>query len=190
MSVLRRLVNFPNQVSNLFWFRVRKVRYEEYPKISGRLVLGGAGQIILGKGIKINSSHRSNPVGGASRTSIHVAPGATISIGSNVGISNTLFYAWESITIEDDVMIGGGCQIYDTDFHSIGYEDRVHRGDTNVKTCPVIIKKGAFIGTNSIILKGVTVGERSVIAAGSVVSKDIPADEIWGGNPCRFIRCL
>jgi acetyltransferase-like isoleucine patch superfamily enzyme len=111
-------------------------------------------------------------------------------LGNDVGVSNSVFYAWKSIILEDEVMIGGGCQIYDTDFHSILYEDRILKGDKKVKTAPVLIKKGAFIGASSIILKGVTIGERSVVAAGSVVTKSIPSDEVWGGNPARFIRKL
>ena len=47
-----------------------------------------------------------------------------------------------------------------------------------------------FIGGGSIILKGVTIGERAVVGAGTVVTKDIPAGEIWAGNPARFIRKL
>jgi acetyltransferase-like isoleucine patch superfamily enzyme len=57
-----------------------------------------------------------------------------------------------------------------------------------VRTDPVKIKKYAFIGGGSIILKGVTVGENSIIVAGSVVTRDIPDNEIWGGNPAKFIR--
>ena len=45
-----------------------------------------------------------------------------------------------------------------------------------------------FIGTRSIIYKGVNIGDCSRIAAGSVVINDIPADEVWGGNPAKFIR--
>ena len=45
-----------------------------------------------------------------------------------------------------------------------------------------------FIGTSCIIGKGVTIGENSVIAAGSVVVKNVPSNEIWGGNPAKFIR--
>lgn len=56
------------------------------------------------------------------------------------------------------------------------------------KTKPVIIKDGAFIGTDCIILKGVTIGEKSVIGAGSVVTKSVPDGEIWAGNPAKFIR--
>ena len=45
-----------------------------------------------------------------------------------------------------------------------------------------------FVGARSIILKGVTIGEHSIIAAGSVVTTDIPADCIAGGNPCKVIK--
>ena len=45
-----------------------------------------------------------------------------------------------------------------------------------------------FIGVNSIVTKGVTIGDRSIIAAGSIVVKSIPNDEIWGGNPAKFLK--
>ena len=64
----------------------------------------------------------------------------------------------------------------------------MQRPDTHIKTKPILIKEGAFIGAQSIILKGVTIGKHSVVGAGSVVTKDIPDGEIWGGNPAVFIR--
>lgn len=182
------ILSIPYQLINYINIKYRGVVYTSYPEIRGFLILGGRGQLEFGRNVKINSSNWSNPVGAANNTSFHVAPQATIKIGSNVGISNSVFYSWTSITIEDDVMIGGGCQLYDTDFHSIRYEDRVKSGDNKVKSRPVVVKQGAFIGACTIILKGVTIGERSVVAAGSVVVKNIPPDEVWGGNPCRFIK--
>lgn len=186
--MIKEIINFPNRIYNKIILSWWNVVFENPPKINGRISIGGKGKVIVGNKVTINSSHRSNPVGSKERSSIHVAKGAVVKIGDNVGISNSLLYAWEAITIEDDVMIGGGCQIYDTDFHSLNYEDRVLNGDNKVKVSPVIIKKGAFIGASSIILKGVTVGEKSIVAAGSVVAKSIPGGEIWGGNPARFIK--
>lgn len=56
-------------------------------------------------------------------------------------------------------------------------------------TCgEVRIKKNAFIGTGTIITKPVTIGERAIVGAGSIVTKNIPDDEVWAGNPARFIR--
>ena len=53
---------------------------------------------------------------------------------------------------------------------------------------PVVIKDGVFIGAGCTILKGVTVGEKAIVAAGSVVTRDIPDGEIWGGNPVRYLK--
>ena len=51
-----------------------------------------------------------------------------------------------------------------------------------------LMKDDVFIGANCYIGKGVIIGDRSIVAAGSVVVKSIPADEIWGGNPAKFIK--
>lgn len=50
------------------------------------------------------------------------------------------------------------------------------------------IKRNAFIGIGKIIIKPVTIGERAIVGAGSIVTKNIPDDEVWAGNPARFIR--
>lgn len=52
----------------------------------------------------------------------------------------------------------------------------------------VTIREGAFIGAHCVILKGVTIGKNAVVGAGSVVTKSIPDNEIWAGNPAKFIR--
>jgi acetyltransferase-like isoleucine patch superfamily enzyme len=51
-----------------------------------------------------------------------------------------------------------------------------------------LVKKGASIGANATILGGLTIGENALIGAGSVVTKDVPDNELWVGNPARFIR--
>lgn len=62
--------------------------------------------------------------------------------------------------------------------------------DPGIKSKPILIKEGAFIGAHAIVLKGVTIGKYSVIGAGSVITKDIPDNEVWAGNPARFIKKL
>lgn len=52
----------------------------------------------------------------------------------------------------------------------------------------VHIKRGAFLGANTVIVKPVTIGENAVVGAGSIVTKDIPDGEIWAGNPARLIK--
>ncbi len=145
------------------------------------------GSIIMGDNISINSNRIADPIGGDCK-SIFVTSGmGNIQIGHNVGISNAAFFSSNSIIIEDNVCIGAGCKIYDTNFHSI-YPDERLNGNLKIKTAPVRIKSKAFIGGHCIILKGVTIGEGAVIAAGSVVSKDVPDYEVWGGNPAMFLK--
>jgi len=52
----------------------------------------------------------------------------------------------------------------------------------------IVLKERAFIGTKTVICNDVTIGEGAIVGAGSIVSKDIPPYEIWGGNPARFIK--
>ncbi|MDD2995041.1 MAG: DapH/DapD/GlmU-related protein [Paludibacter sp.] len=61
---------------------------------------------------------------------------------------------------------------------------------SKIETRAVILKKGCFIGANSIIQKGCIIGENSIVGAGSVVTKVIPDNEVWAGNPAQFIRNL
>ena len=86
------------------------------------------------------------------------------------------------ITLEDNVQIGPHVTIV-TDNHD--FENRYI-----LKCKSVCIEKNAWIGANVTILPGVTVGENAVIAAGAVVTKDVPANSIVGGNPGKVIRML
>ena len=144
--------------------------------------------ITIGKNVQIRSGKAYNIIGGDTRLILRTIDDGQIRIGNGVGISNSAVVSANSITIGDDVFIGGSCAIYDTDFHSSEYDQRINQGDKNIKSAPVIIKKGAFIGSRCIILKGVTVGEEAIIGAGSVVTKDIPDGEIWAGNPAKYIK--
>lgn len=83
----------------------------------------------------------------------------------------------------------GGTCVYTTDFHSLDPKVRQTNRDLKErKSAPVIIEENVFIGAHCTILKGVTIGKNSIIGAGSVVTKSVPANEIWAGNPAKFIR--
>ena len=64
----------------------------------------------------------------------------------------------------------------------------IYNENINIIDKPVRIKSGAWIGGHSIILKGVTIGKNSVIGAGSIVTHDIPDNEVWAGNPAKYIK--
>ena len=148
---------------------------------------GSRGSIVIGDNVNINSSLAADPIGGDTRTILYTRNKGRIIIENGVGISNSTLVSDASITIGACTNIGGGTKIYDTDFHSLNPDIRLN-GDNDVKTQPVCIGSRVFIGGHCIILKGVTIGDGAVIGAGSVVTKDIPANEIWAGNPARFLR--
>lgn len=85
-------------------------------------------------------------------------------------------------------MIGSGCSIMNSNFHSVRYKERMMYPDPGIENESVSIGDGVFIGMGCTILKGTTIGARSVIGAGSIVSGKIGRDEIWAGNPAAFVR--
>lgn len=117
---------------------------------------------------------------------IRVSDNAHVSIGENVFFNhNCALTAKEKIAIGDNVVIANNVVIVDHD-HQVDSS-----GITNGYTiAPVSIEDNVWIGANSVILKGVTIGEGSVIAAGSVVNRNIPSHELWGGVPAKCIKKL
>ena len=174
-------------VENYIILLVNKVKFRKF-HIRGKIRINNKGYIELGNYLRANAGHKYNPIGGDVDLSLTTTSKGSIIFGENIKISNSVIFSTISITIEDNVMIGGGCRIYDTDFHSLYLEDRLKEKDPNIISKPVLIKEGVFIGGHSIILKGVTIGNNSVIGAGSVVTKSIPESEIWAGNPAKFIK--
>lgn len=144
----------------------------------------------LGKNVILNSYDN---VGWICKTAIYVRKGAILNIGDNVGISSSLLFSSNSITIGANVKIGGGTRIFDTDFHNtrnyLERRDPILDGPKAISK-PIVIEDDVFIGTNCTIGKGITIGAHSIIAAGSVVTKSVPSNEVWGGNPATFIKKL
>lgn len=147
-----------------------------------------AGSIRIGKNVSLLAGHRSNRVGLTNPVLLETLGDGEIEIGDHSGASAVVISSRSKVTIGQHVKIGGNVRIFDHDYHSLDSTIRRTTEDkANVKIVPVVIGNDVFIGTNAMILKGVTVGDRAIVAAGAVVTKDIPADEIWGGNPaCRL----
>lgn len=148
------------------------------------------GTIRIGDNVKINSRFGSNLVGLTNPAVFQCLDDGTITVGNNCGISSPVLSTRISITLGDRVMVGGNVRIFDHNFHSLDFRKRRNLAEDqpDCKRAPVVIGNDVFIGTNAMILKGVTVGDRAIIGAGSVVSCDVPADEIWAGNPARCIK--
>lgn len=144
----------------------------------------------IGPNFTMNNREYANPIGRFRPCSIIVSGKGRLRIGKNVGMSSSGIVCHDSIKIGDNVQLGGNVIIYDTDFHSLDAEDRQHpnRDRRNTKTEPVVIDDNVFIGSHTTILKGVHIGSNVVIGACSLVTKDIPENEIWAGNPAHKIR--
>ena len=109
----------------------------------------------------------------------HVLIENDVTVGNNVTVKSGV-QLWDGVTVEDNVFIGPNVT-FTNDFFP---RSKLHPKEY-AKT---IIKKGASIGANSTIVCGHTIGENAMIGAGSVVTHDVPAGEIWYGNPARFVR--
>jgi acetyltransferase-like isoleucine patch superfamily enzyme len=187
--------NIKTRINNLKYKFYFKLRYPNFKlgdnlNIYGKFYLSIQKDSIinLGNNIIFNSATIYNFVGINKPVSIAVSKNAILSIGDNCGFSGTSIFSSNKIIIGKFCNFGGNTAIWDTDFHPLEFEARRINNKNQIKSAPIIIGNDVFIGANSIILKGVTIGDRSIIGAGSVVTKDIPVDEIWAGNPARYIR--
>lgn len=97
-------------------------------------------------------------------------------IGDNVTIKPGV-QIWDGVSLEDDVFVGPNVTFTNDLFPK--------SKNKNFELKKTIVKKGASIGANATILAGITIGENSLIGAGSVVTKNIPENTVWFGNPAK-----
>ncbi len=102
-----------------------------------------------------------------------------VTIGNNVTVKSGI-YLWDGITVGNDVFLGPNVTFTNDKYpRSKQYPESFQR---------ITIEDGASIGAGAIILGGLTIGKKAMVGAGSVVTKDIPAEELWVGNPAKFVR--
>lgn len=147
------------------------------------------GKIEIGKNFKCNNNFESNSIGLIQPCLFNIStPNSLLQIGNNVGISGSTINVKNKVVIGDNVLIGSGCLISDTDSHPLNWKDRAEKKEA--ARAAIVINRNAFIGARSIILKGVEIGEGAVVGAGSVVTKDIPPFTVACGNPARVVKSL
>ncbi|MGA2540038.1 MAG: acyltransferase [Verrucomicrobiota bacterium] len=120
-------------------------------------------------------------------TFVEIQKGARI--GNRCKISSHTFIC-EGVVLEDDVFVG----------HNVTFINDLYPRATNAggqlqtesdwKCIPTLVERGASIGSSATLLCGITVGRRAIVGAGSVVTRDVPADAVVAGNPARIIRML
>ncbi len=108
-------------------------------------------------------------------------------IGKRCKISSHTFVC-EGVVIEDNVFIGHGVMFTNDSYPRATTRVGNLQGEQDWTVEPTLIKKGASIGSGATILANINIGENAVVGAGSVVTKDVPANSIVAGNPAKALR--
>lgn len=144
----------------------------------------------FGQRLQLRGTLVSNPLGPSHPTILCTwLPGAELTIGDDFGMTGGTICAAERIVIGDRVTVGANSVIIDTDFHPLDPTER-RRAPASARTASVTIEDDVFIGMHCLILKGVRLGRGCVVGAGSVVTHDVAAGIIVGGNPARPIGAV
>lgn len=113
--------------------------------------------------------------------------GYNISVGENFYANfNMVILDDAPVTFGDNVFVAPNCGFY-TAGHPLDASER-NRGLEYAR--PIAVGHNVWIGANVCVLPGVTIGDNCVIGAGSVVVKDIPANSVAAGNPCKVIKTI
>lgn len=162
--------------------KIGGVRYGSGLKFRGMALVERfqCSHIEIGNNCRFNSSSMFNFRGLNHKCIIQTGkPGAVIHIGNNCGFSGCSIVADKEVMIGDNTTFGANAIVGDRDDHQEIYASEPK---------PVHIGNHVWIGMNATIMKGVTIGDNAIIAASALVTKDVPAGEIWGGVPAKFIK--
>ncbi len=185
----RVLATCYNPIAKLL-FQLNGATYGSHLRVYGliKVHVTRRGKLSIGNHCKINSGRRYNIIGRQQQSIFWVE--GNLEIGDNVGLSAVALICNHKINIGNNVIIGGNTVVYDTDFHSLDPKDRAFGASDKLKATKAEVNIGdnVFIGAHSTILKGVSIGKNAIVGACSVVTKDIPENQIWAGNPAKFIK--
>lgn len=120
-------------------------------------------------------------------TFVEIQKNATV--GNSCKVSSHTFIC-EGVVIEDDVFIGHGVMFINDSYPRATTGTGKLQTEADWKVERTLVRQGASIGSGATILANVTIGENALIGAGSVVTKDVPANAVVAGNPARVLRYL
>lgn len=169
-----------------FWCRLKMrmwgIRYGKKCSFRGNMLFYKAAgtTIAIGDNCTFNSSNIFNFRGINHRCVLQTAPDGSIKIGDRFGASGISIVSSIGVEIGNDVLCGTNVLIGDRNDHEKQYPEW--------QPSPVKIGNKVWIGMNSIVMRGVTIGDNTIIGAGSIVTKDIPANVIAAGSPCKVIK--
>lgn len=150
-----------------------------------------APDVKLGKDVKLSKfiNLYGCEVGDNTKIGAFVEVQKNATIGKNCKISSHTFVC-EGVTIEDDAFIGHSVTFINDSYPRATVGNGQMQTEADWKVERTIVKKGASIGSGSTILANVVIGEKAIVGAGSVVTKDVPANAIVAGNPAKVLRYL
>ena len=148
-----------------------------------------APSVKLGKGVKLSKfiNLYGCEIGDETKIGAFVEIQKNSKVGRCCKISSHTFIC-EGVEIDDDVFIGHGVTFINDVYPRATVAGGSLQTEADWKVDKTRICKGASIGSGSTILCNVTVGENAIVGAGSVVTKDVPANAIVAGNPAKFLR--
>jgi acetyltransferase-like isoleucine patch superfamily enzyme len=150
-----------------------------------------APDVKMGKDVKIFSfvNLYGCEIGDGSKIGAFVEIQKNARIERNVKVSSHTFIC-EGVTIEDDVFVGHNVSFINDKYPRSTAVDGHLQTEADWAVVQTRVKRGASIGTSATILCGVTIGENAIVGAGSVVTRDVPANTVVAGNPARIIRTV
>ena len=150
-----------------------------------------APDVKLGENVKIHNfvNLYGCEVGDNTKIGCFVEIQKNAKVGKSCKISSHTFIC-EGVNIEDNVFVGHNVTfINDTYPHATNGNGELQT-EKDWKVEPILVKKGASIGSGSTILSNITIGENAIVGAGSVVTRDVPPNAIIAGNPARILRMI
>ncbi len=163
-------------------FITKGIKYKKGIRFRGKIQISRYPNsiICMGNNCTFNSSSYFNYRGVNHRCILQTGKeDAQIIIGNNCGFSGVSIVADIGVIIGNNVKVGANTKIGDRDDHPEIYASQPAK---------IIIEDNVWIGMNVTIMKGVTIGKNSIIGAGAIVTKDIPANVIAAGIPCKVIK--
>ena len=150
-----------------------------------------ASDVKLGKDVKLSKfiNLYGCEVGEETKVGAFVEIQKNARIGRRCKISSHTFIC-EGVTIEDYVFVGHGVMFINDLYPRATTAEGELQTERDWRVEATIVKRGASIGSGATILSKVTIGENSIVGAGSVVTRDVPANVVVAGNPAKVLRSI
>ena len=148
-----------------------------------------ADDVALGPGVKIHAfvNLYGCRIGAGTMLGTFVEVQKNAEVGARCKISSHTFIC-EGVRIEDEVFVGHGVMFTNTVLPRATTGAGALQSEADWQCVKTLVQRRASIGSGSVIMCGITIGPGAVIGAGAVVTNDVPAGEVWVGNPARFLK--